>query len=214
MSAYTDFYDYLLPDLPAAVPQALATRAIRDAIIQFCERTRLYTYDHPAIDVVAATHTYTLTPEANAGVIDVLYAAHNAVEIYPAGDRDLDATVTDWRLATTTGVPEFYNLPATLSQIRLVPTPDESITGGLVVKIAQKPTRASTTVADWFLERFANSLMDGAKRTLYAMGGKPWSSPDLAVYHGRLFESACGAADMAASRGNVRAPLRSTTVYR
>lgn len=213
MTAITGFYDYVLPHVPGCAP-ALALLEIRNALIDFMERARVQRHTLDAIDIVAGTHNYVLTPAVGYRTVDVLMAKYNGKEIVPAGDALLDAQIQDWRESTTTGVPEFYQLSDDLGTIYLYRYPADSLADGLVVEIAEAPTRTATEVNDYVFNRHAEDIAHGALHRLMAMPKKPWTNDGLAVWHGRMFNSAISAYGARADLGNTRAPKRSRSVYR
>jgi hypothetical protein len=209
---YDAFYDYVLVDVPGSPPAALATQAIRNAVIDFCRITRLYTYQIPNITVTAGTSSYTLAPESNTKTAEVEHVEFDKNPLYPASEQLLDSLYDNWRDTGVQDTPCYYLLNRDRTSITLVKTP--AVGGTLAVKIAQKPSRASTTCPDWVLEEHAETIACGAKAKLFAMKAKPWSDAGLATYHKEMFDSACGVASIAADRSNTRTPLRSTPVYR
>lgn len=212
MTAFTGFYDYLMPDIPN-LGAAVALQAIRESCIEFCERSLVYTYDHPAIDVVAATHTYTITPESGTRTVDLLSVRHNNKALVPATEDELDATYLDWR-STGTGIPDYYLSTIDRASVRLVKTPADGFTGGLVVKIAQAPLSSATTVPDWIFERYRQAIVHGAKYRLFAMKKKPWTDDKLAMFHLHEFEQHCGSANISKAKQHTRKRLRVRTNFR
>lgn len=211
MTTYAAWVEHVASDVPGIGPEFLLD-ATRDAIIEFCERTLVYRYDVPAISVVALTSAYTVTVPAGTVMWDVITAKHNGLALESKSKRDLDVLVKDWTLSTTTGVPEYFYLTPDRTQIRLVKTPSESLASGLVLEIVLKPSRASTSCPDWFLEHHKNTIKEGVHWKLFAMQKKPWTNPQLAQYHMQQFLSACSVDGAIAENGNTRAPLRCTPV--
>lgn len=73
MTTFDSLYDWVLPDLPM-VPHVVALNAIRDAVIDFCERTLLYRYELQQILVLPPTST-TTTASAISGATSVLVSS-------------------------------------------------------------------------------------------------------------------------------------------
>lgn len=59
----------------------------------------------------------------------------------------------------------------------------EDITDGLIVKVVLVPRLNCTELASWFMEKWAEALINGAKASLMIQPKKTWSDPDRA----RLF---------------------------
>ena len=211
----TAFYDYCLIDI-RGVSLAVAQQEIRNALIDFHVKSKLLIDDITAINVVADTHTYTLTPtDAATRAIDIMTAklSTDTKNLTPATEIALDLIYNDWR-TTGSGAPKYYLSVIDRASIRLVKTPDTSITSGLAVGLAVAPTRSATTVQDWVLERWVDAICDRAKARLYAMKKKPWSDAVMFQYHNGLFETAVGSGDIERSQGFARARMRSTAYYR
>jgi hypothetical protein len=53
---------------------------------------------------------------------------------------------------------------------------------GLTVDIVLLPAINATDLATWYMERWAEGIMAGAKAYLASLKDKPWSSPDRVVF--------------------------------
>lgn len=214
MAALTDFLDYIMVELPGA-DIALVKQKVLESCIEFCARTKVYTVTLPAIDVVSGTASYTLDPESGYIISDVMAdgVVYNGVMLNPSDPVSLDDVFTDWR-TTGSGAPSYYLLSADRTTLTLVETPDASITGGLVVTVAEKPTINATTVPDVLLSRYHEAVKCGALGALFAMKRKPWSDTSLATFHMQRFNALTGRADSERAKSFTRKSLRTTTVFR
>lgn len=212
MAEFRDLFNQVLPDLPQ-VPEPLVTRAIRNAVIQLCERTRVLRETLPAIDVEADQAEYSIAPSQSHHALvharNVLFD-EKPVERKTQDQLDLEWSeaqdrfsylfyhrhaytgydADDWTQASS-AQPRYYfeKRPA---KIRLVATPSTAITGGLVVTIAVKPQRDATTVEDWLLEDYFREIARGALAELFAIPKKDWTEPQLAEHYRQLFEQDLG----------------------
>ena len=89
-------YDWVLPDIPMAPPLGMVQNAIRDSVIDFCERTLLYRQELQQILVLGPTST-TTSAAASSGATSVTVA-----DITDFNDGDtitilLTDAVTKWR---------------------------------------------------------------------------------------------------------------------
>lgn len=209
---FNTLYDEVLPEL-SGVPQPLALNAIRNAAIEFCERSRVWTEDAAAMDSVATQAVYNfVSPVTDTDVIGVMQAFYNGSEIFPKTSAQMAALLSD--VGTTyvsaipwkdqTGVPKYYLIERP-DQFTLAPFPDESIVSAIKMKVILKPTRAATGMEQWIFDKYFMQIAAGTKARLCAMPGKPWSSPDLVSYYGSIFESGILAASVATS-GTHRLP--------
>ena len=71
-TAYTECLNWVCPDVPMA-PVALVTNAIRDAVIELCEKALIYRQELQQINVLASTST-TTTAAASSGATAVVVA--------------------------------------------------------------------------------------------------------------------------------------------
>lgn len=215
MAALTDFFDFVMVDAPGAGAE-LVKQKILEACITFCETAKPYTYELPAIDVVADQADYTLTPENGYRITDILKdgVVFNGTPINPNDPVSLDFIFGKWRAPETTGTPDYYIADVTRQTLTLVLTPDTSITDGLVVTVSEAPLITATAVPDVLLSRYHEIIKHGALGALMSMAKKPWSNPGGAAWHMQSFNAACGRADIARARGFTRRSLRTTTTFR
>lgn len=209
-AAYTAWYDYVWPRVPSA-SQGLIEQAIRGAAIEFCRLSGVYRHKPGAINVVGLTSTYTITPPATTIVQDFVDVRVNGKEIIGRSDAWLDEHVTDWR-TTATGPARAWRRPSS-NQIQLVPTPNGSITDGLVVECEVRPLDTSTEVPDVIFDDWRDAITAGALARLYLMPGMRWGNAKLAEEHASDFTGWCMAAGAQASRGGTREPLRTAISF-
>lgn len=207
---YTAFFDHVMPSAPGAMNGAV-TQAIRRAVIEFCRLTLAYRHTPSAINIVGATSTYTISAPAGTQVQDFMDVRVNGLAIDGRSNEWLDMHVDDWR-TTATGPARAWRSPGT-NQIQLVPTPSESITGGLVVECALRPTEASTEIPDWIFADYVEAIKWGALERLCSMPRKPWTNGALYAEAKREFSSWCEAAAAKSAQGGTRAPLRSSISF-
>jgi hypothetical protein len=185
-TAYTAFYDHVLPHVPGC-PQGIATLAIRQAAIEFCRRSGIWYIDHPAIDVVANQASYPYAAGvAGAVVEETLKAWFNGKEIHPATKDDLNRLfANDWR--TKTGTPDRFTQYTARSLI-LVPKPVDNLAAGLVLIVSLKPSAASTGMDDTIFEEYHEGIAAGAKSRLMLSQKKPYSNAQQAEIEKGYFE--------------------------
>jgi hypothetical protein len=154
MTAWANFYDYILPEVNSATP-GVVDRLLREIAIDFCERSCILTEEADLIDVVANTATYTLVPLSEAGG-----SPPGLVEPYKVKAAWFDNTPLN--IATVDALNSFSSywgadtaVEATAysqkvpSEIILYPKPTQSLTNGLRVELIVRPTMGSTGLADW-----------------------------------------------------------------
>lgn len=219
-SLWTAFYDYVLPDVPG-VAQALASRALCDAAIEFCEKTCLWIYDCDPWSAVANINTYDWAPPANSLVVKPLQiwyqtnvpqspGQYPGWRLVPKTPDELSDLYGDWERMY--GEPLYYTHTTPRSVI-FVPGPLIAYPNAFRAKVALKPTRAATGIDNLFLEEYAEALANGAKAKLFAMKKKPWSDGSLAEYHRQEFMDAIAMATDRAQKGFTRARKRVKASY-
>ncbi|HWQ39177.1 MAG TPA: hypothetical protein VNM24_11325 [Burkholderiales bacterium] len=202
--AWTAWYDEVLPDVPGC-PQAVAKNAIRNAAIDFCERSLIWRADMEPISAVANQAEYDFEPEAGAAVVKVVRLWYDKKEIYPQTPEQLAERYAHW--PSQAGTPLYYTQERPDAVI-LVPYPNADLAGALTGKLALKPTRASTAGPAFLFEEWLEAIACGAKARLFAMKKKPWTDGELAGHHQAMFDHAIAKTMRRASQGHTRAPLR------
>lgn len=204
-TAWTAWYDEIVPDLPGAPTLTLVKNAIRNAAIEFCDRTWVYRVAHDPLAVEANVPDYELEPPTKTALVKVLRAWYDKKEIYPKTQDELAQLFSHW--PSITGTPLYFTQRSP-DVLLLVPTPAASLQDALTAEIAIKPTRASTGISTDLFEKYLEEIAYGAKARLFAMSRKPWSDVTLAAYNRGMFDECVGKAKVQAVKGHTRARLR------
>lgn len=166
MATTKDFEPYILPDVTGC-PLPVVRQALMLAISEFCRKGKAWQADCSAGTTSDGVSLYTIVPPAGAAVC--------CIESASLGGREL---CTDAYTSEARGT------------IKLIyPSNGQAI----AVKATLEPLITAVTLPDLLLE-YIEGLASGAKYRLMIQPGKPWSSPDLAVFHKRMFDEAIGAA--------------------
>ncbi len=210
MAEWSAWFDEVLPHVPGC-PQPVATHAIRNAAIQFCEDSRVWQIDHPLIDSVADTAEYTLAPGDGKKVVRLEMVWYEGNPLDPITTADLEALYTGWTVET--GEPKYF-LQERLEALVLVPYPSAAVTDAIKAKVSVKPSRAATVIDDVIHERYLEQIGRGARSRLHLMQRKPWTDVNLGSALAQQFEDDIAAARFAAFKGHTRARNRSTRGHR
>ena len=201
MSLYTDLLPEVMP-FATDCPQNVAVNAIRNAAIEFCERSLYYTYEVPAVDTVSGTAKYSLVLPADTTLAHITDAWVDKRFLNHVGEDDLRQLYgNDWR--TQNGFPA-YVTQQDLSNVILVPNPITSVVGGLKLIAALKPTRASTTIDSGIKERWLEVIAAGALARVHAIPNMSFSDPQTAMLNRAIFSAGIARADVERRRGLVR----------
>jgi hypothetical protein len=194
----TEWWAEVAPDI-AGVPMPAVQNAVRNATIEFCKVTLLWTYTLTRITVAANTQSYTLTiPEAQYGEIistdDVKYKQDGLdddqfVTLDPISENQEDLHSSgSWKFTTST-TPSGYWLDKDKT-LYLYRTPTVASTSGLLVTVNLRPTRSTTVVQAFIYNDHYETIGNGAKADLFARKAMPWYDPNLAMAHRTLFQNA------------------------
>ena len=173
----------------------------------FCEKTFIWRETLTAIDIVADTYLYDLTPSDSDSLVHTLYhVEYDDVPIQIKSEEYFDDKypTTNWRALTST-TPEYCYLVKDRSQIRLVDIPDTAATGALDVTVVLKPTRTATTVPSLLYNDYLDALVAGAKAYLLKKVEQPWANVEYAQLYDREFKMWVGMAkrDAATAFGHI-----------
>ena len=205
MSArYEDFLKEVTPYVPH-VPEMLAVNAIRNAAIEFTDKSMIWQYEVDPINTVYNQTEYTMPVPPGTGVARIMNAWYNTMPLTPKGENDLAKMfLADWR--SIQGNP-FYITQRWPDVAIIVPAPIVALEQGLNIIVALRPTRDSVSVDDFLYYRWAEAIADGAKARLLAVPQQPFTDQKMAEYYRLQCASKIGLARAEANRGLTRATL-------
>lgn len=209
---YTAFLDYVMPHVPGCTNE-MALHEIKNTVIDFCEKSMILQRDHDPVTILKGQTDYDLEPPTGYLVTKIMKAWYKTKELTPLAPDQVSR-------------PEYYNSgfvgadkgvsdPRNIIQkdertYTLHPIPMESASNALTMRIALKPSRASTTIDDVIFEDYAEVIGAGAKARLMISPGKPYSNPQGAVALLGLYQSGLNVARQRAVRGYMRTDARVT----
>lgn len=209
-TAYTAFLDYVLPHVPGCTNE-IALLAIRNTCIDFCEKSMILERDHDPVTIVAGIIDYDLGPPTGYRVVQVKKAWYKTTELTTPSPDEV-------------GRPEIYNKlfkgadvsrsdPNRIIQkdettFTVYPIPLETVPNSLTMRVALKPTRASSNIEDVIFEDYAEIIGYGALARLQLSPNKPYTNPQGAVAHLGLYQSGLNTARQRATRGHMRGDLQ------
>lgn len=183
------FYDEVAPETPgAALP--IVQNAIRNAAIEFCEKSWIWRVEIEPLTVVANTTDYELElPENGMRIVSIRYLKKDNAPFTPVSSEVFLLNGGDYYSKT----PDSITIRDT--------TAGSVITGMVIVA----PTYAATGVDDSIYQRHRNHIAAGAKARLFSMTNVPWADQPKSVEMKYQFDADCGSARAAADRSFVRA---------
>lgn len=210
MANITDLYDDVLPFVPGC-PNVLATWAIRKAARRFAEESLAHYVTLTAIDVVAGTRSYAIAPPTGSEIVKVVKVTHAGEELPPMSSFDAELRYGEsWK--TEQGTPEVF-ISDTAADVQLVPVPNASLTGGLLVMVALRPTDATATIDDALAVKFRDDIACGARAALWRLPKKPWTAMDRGKEEEADFASRIGRAGAIAEHGRSGSGTKVSNFY-
>jgi hypothetical protein len=195
------------------VTDMYAEQAVRDACIEFCERTEII-QGVDAYSTVSGTAEYDIQAPTQQRLVRVVRVTYNAVELAPVAIDEVKHGAAmragvDTTVASDSGTPYcFYQRTPSDTAIYLWPVPNTSVTGALGVRAAFAPTRTCNQVEDDLYDVWITEIVSGALAKLLITPGQPFTNSSLAEHHRKQFESGMAKAIGDAKRGATRGALR------
>lgn len=209
MSSLDSFLTEVRPWAPG-VPDPTAYKAVRNAAIEFCERTRLWKYES-TVDILEADPVVgeIVLPD-DAALFDIEVAMFDNLELTPKATRDLDEIAPRWRGGDLgTGNPQ-YITQIEQNSLRMVPSP--AVDGALYVCLRLKPSQDATTLPA-FMTEYAECLGWGALGRILTVPGQSYSNPELATYYTGRFMKKLDALSNKGTLGQHNARKRTRTSF-
>lgn len=199
-TAISAWFPYVRPDVMQAAPPLLLD-AIRNALIEFCESTWIYTTSLASLSSVVGQSAYTLTLPTGTDVVALKSVVYDGSRIDVTSEDELDTLYpsSDWR--TMTGVPFRYYQTADMSIIHLFPIPEVAVSNGIRIVSALKPMQEAETVPDFLYQDWRSDIAAGAKSNLFMMTASSWGDPNKAAVFAQQFRQGINRAKMLISKG-------------
>jgi hypothetical protein len=164
------FFPRLLPSV-VGCPEPLAQQALLDSAIEFCSRSLAVTTTLDAVTLREGLASFEVETPVNTTIAQVLNLWFDGTEIESAPY----AQATN--MSDIPGTPRYFygeDIDETFN-ITLLPAPDRTVAGGVIVRAALKPTRTARTVHNVLFERYAQAIVDGAQAILLAIPDQSFS---------------------------------------
>ena len=204
-------YSTFLPEVAPFVfdvPEFVATNAVRNACIEFCEKTRYLQLEVPTFDTVVNQPNYNIATLAGLTsdqiFVDMMESWNGGALLIPKSSEELTRLFrwVDWR--TQIGMP-IYITRILQNEVLLVPVPQAIST--ITMRIAVAPSRASLTVDNEIFEHFVEFISYGARARLYDMPNQPFFDRAAAELYEQKFRAAISAIRIKVNKGLSRASV-------
>ena len=192
-------WDDYLPDVlleATGCPTLIAVNAIRSAAVDLCGERSVWQEDLERSSLVAGDplcDLYVPDDSEVATILDVrFYPVGETTALSIAGPTDektLNAVRPGWKDEACEGTVNTVSVCAYLSPLvlRVIPIPVVSQADAIAVTATLRPTRASTEGPDLLYTDYLETICTGALAKLLAMGNKPWSDLQTAVFKSAEF---------------------------
>ena len=212
MQTLDAFLSRLLPLVPGCA-HPVALQALVDSAIEFCEKSQVIQLTTAAVNAVAGTFNYTIVLPADTNVSQVLRVWYGNAEMGLPAQHDVNSPLAYNPVAgdatREVGTPRmaFIVDPTTIT---LYPTPRVDLTSAVTVRVATKPSRSATTLADLLLEDWVEGVVAGAAYRLAASPSEAYSSDSNAMKYASMYRYHLGCARIEANKGRVRGDMTVT----
>lgn len=205
MRDFEDFLPHVMPYAPGCA-EPTAIHNLRQAAMEFCERTRLWRSDDE-FDVTPNDCDVVCVP-SGAQLIEIEHAKFNGFPLVPKAIVDLDRDTPYWRDDKDTTQPVYFTQlePET---VRVVP----AATGTLKLFTILKPAEDGDTVPDWMYDKYARVIAAGALKDILLTPGQPFYNAELAAGFSARFYAALDDKASMHVRGQQRAPVRTRSQF-
>lgn len=204
MTPISAFFGRVIPHV-IGCPEPLAQQAVLDAAIEFCAGSLAVVEELPVAAVLPGVADYALALPSGTQLAQILrvWCGFSLLEAAPSFTTGPSAV---------TGSPRWYSTRTVNSvlHLHLMPTPDTTTSGGLLVRAATQPTRDATHLAPSLFDRWADAIVNGALSRLHNTPGEPYTNEAKAVMLAQRFKTATSAARIDAMRGRLETSIRIT----
>lgn len=209
MKTYEAFFPDVLPDVPGC-PADVAIRAIRNTVIEFCEKSLIHQVTQDPITIRANLTDYDLDAPTGYRVHKVMKAWFQGAELSPVAPDDI--VTPDAYSQSVGGYTPSKSQPTGYTQkdsetVSFMPIPNQDYPKAITMRVALVPLRDSTKFDDFLYEQWGEYIACGAKARLMLTPGKPYTNQDAASVNQARYMTALNDARQRAIRGNVRSDL-------
>lgn len=195
--------DILTSIMPYAPGCALPTAyfGIRQAAIEFCERTRMWRFEDEL--TVTATDPDDVLVPSGAVVHEIEAAWFNDRLLAPKTTDWLDVHMPTWRTGEPSGEPS-YITQTDPNTIRLVPKQ----AGTLRLSLLLKPAQDADELPDFMVDQYRETIAHGALGRILLIPNQSFTNVEMGAAFGAAFQSKLNSLSAKGSTGQQRAPLR------
>lgn len=203
---YEDFFPYVTQYVPGA-SEFMLKDAVKQAAIEFCEKTFVWQYTIPAIDIVANQSNYVMPTPVDTKSVGPIQVYYDTNLLIPKGPDELADIyrMGDWQQVI--GHPQ-YVTRMVKPEVLLVPMPNEDAAATLHIKTALAPTRDSSEIDSEIFEQYAEAIAWGARGRLLGQPRQDYSDKAGAIEALKMFKYEINRCRMQVTKGLTRGSPR------
>ena len=201
MASFESFMKDVLPYVPGC-PDTVVENALRSSSIELCEKAAVYTKELDPISTVAGIYEYEFNQPAGTKVDKIIWVMYDGKDLEAVTPRGLESRKPKWRDANNTSTPEYF-IQQSPDLFWLVPVPDTTKSGGIIMNVSLKPSRSSNNIATEIADDYRDGIIFGALYRLLRMPSRDWSDPQAAVDYAGLFAQTVQDAEIKARRADI-----------
>lgn len=200
MKLLDDFLPSIRPYAPG-VADPTAYFAIRQAAIEFCERTRLWRFEDEF--QVNSEDADGLMAPPDAVVHEIESAWFDDHKLTPQTTRWLDRNCVGWQTGLANGFPQ-YVTQKSQNEVSIAPRG----TGTVRLVMFLKPSQDADEVPDFLVDQHRETIAQGALARILMIPNQSFTSPDAAMAYSMAFGQALDRLSAKGFTGQQRAPVR------
>lgn len=205
MKPLDDFLPGIRPYAPG-VADPTAYFGIRQAAIEFCEKTRLWRFDDTF--TIAADDCEQLLAPSGAVIHEVEALSFNGYPLKPKTPDWLDEHRNGWREGLLSGAPEYFTQTA-MNTVTLVPR----ASGTVSLSLWLKPAQDCDELPDFMVEQFRELIAHGALGRILLIPNQSFSNVEMGAAFGAAFQSKLDSLSTKGFTGQQRAKLRTKASF-
>ena len=204
MKPIDDFLPLILPRAPGC-PEPIAFDAIRQAAIEFCERTRIWR----DTDQFMADEFGDIFAPAQSVIHQIEDARFEGHRLTPVSVQDLNERYPGYDWTTQSGDQPKYITQIHPNTVKIVPAWEGMIT----MTILLKPSNDAQELPDFIFDQYARTIADGALAEILMIPGQPYTNPQGGAMYSQRFQQRLDSIQVQWLKGQQRAPIHTKTSF-
>lgn len=207
MKDIEDFISLVTPYAPSA-PEPVVLRALRDAAVRFCERTRMWRVRDQF--TTSGAFPEPISMHEDAVLYEIESCSLDGRNLDPIALDHLDVERPGWRDDDigASGLARWFVSPE-LGTVQAVPRSS----GVLAVQVICKPKAGAATLPDFLFDLHREEFAHGAAARVLMTPSETFANPQLAAVLESKFEGRMTIIRNATARGQQKAPRRTKPQY-